>query len=210
MPGYNPNLRSPDNVPTSGSLTSAQQHWNAYLATLNGAPVPTVKVYFNFAAGTNKTYAEYLQSTWDAAFKGINVQLEEPPDTILNEEDSKTYQLFRFFWLADYPDPQDFLSLLFTTNAPYNLANVSIPAADALMEAADQLFLPSQQTQRLQLYNQAEQLIIDQGGVCPTTSYTNYYKLRPWVHGLSEDAQDEFPNDQWVSGYLTTAEPSAR
>jgi hypothetical protein len=75
------------------------------------------------------------------------------------------------------------------------------------MATADQLFLPSQQTQRLQLYNQAEQLIIDQGGVCPTSAYTNYYKLRPWVHGLSGDAQGVFPNDQWVTGYLTTAEP---
>ncbi len=207
MPGYNPNVHGPDNTPTSGSLANAQAHWNAYLATLHGAPVPTVKLSLNFAVSTNKTYGAYLQSTWEAAFNGITVQLYTPPDTILQEEDVKTIQLFRFGWLADYPDPQDFLSLLFKTNAPYNLDNVSIPAADQMMTAADQLFLPSQQDQRLQLYNQAEQLIIDQGGVCPTSAYTTSYKLRSWVHGLREDAQGAFPNDQWVTGYLTTAEP---
>jgi len=210
MPGYNANLQGPDNTPTSGSLANAQQHWNAYLATLNGAPVPAVKLSFNFASGTNKTFAEYLQSTWNAAFKGINVSLDQTAwATILQEEDSKTLQLFRFGWLADYPDAQDFLTLLFDTTAPYNLDNVSIPAADQLMEAADKMFLPSDQDARNQKYNQAEQLIINQGGDCPYFSYTNYYKLRPWVYGLNETAQGDFTNDQWLNGYLTSAEPSA-
>ncbi len=210
MPGYNANLQGPDGVPTAGDLSKAQAHWAAYTATLNGAKPPVVKLSFNFASATNKTFAEYLQSTFDSAFTGANVQLDQTAwSTILQEEDSKTLQLFRFGWLADYPDAQDFLTLLFDTTAPYNLGNISIPAADQLMEAADKMFLPSQQDQRNQMYNQAEQLILNDGGFCPYAAYSNYYKLRPWVYGLTETAQAMFTNDQWANGYLTSAEPSA-
>ncbi len=209
MPGYTPNLQGPDGVPTSGDLAKAQAHWAAYKATLHGAPVPPISLLYIGASATVAATDKYYQSTWDAAF-GVDVTFTTPFGTILQEEDNTTYQLFRFGWLADYPDPQDFLTLLFDTRGPYNEAHISVPAADALMEAADTMFLPSQQGQRLQLYNQAEQLLLDDGAFCPVSAYTNSYALRPWVHGLSEDAQGAFPNDQWVDGYLTSAEPSAR
>ncbi len=45
--------------------------------------------------------------------------------------------------------------------------------ADALPEMA----------QRAPLYNQAEQLLIDNVAVCPLLQYVNHYALRPWVKG---------------------------
>ena len=146
MPGYNANLQGPDNTPTAGSLANAQQHWNAYLATLNGAPVPTVKLYVQLRGWHEQDVCRVPAVHVECGVQGH--QRPARPDgmgTILQEEDSKTFQLFRFGWLADYPDAQDFLTLLFDTTAPYNLDNVSIPAADTLMEAADKMFLPSDQ-----------------------------------------------------------------
>ena len=209
MPGYNPYLQGPDGISTAGDLAKAQAHWNAYKATLHGAPVPPITLTLNLGSPTQKASAEYYQSTWNAAF-GLDVTITQPGGTILTYQDTKTVQLTRFAWLADYPDPQDFLTLLFDTTAPYNFSNVSIPAADQMMEAADKLFLPSQQAERLQLYNQAEQMIIDDGGYCPTTTSLNFYKVRPWVHGMAETAQTTFTNDMWVNGYLTSAEPKAK
>ncbi len=207
MPGYNPNLQGPDGVPTSGDLAKAQAHWAAYKATLHGAPVPTIELIHSPSV-TTMAAETYYQSIWEEAF-GVNVKFFTPPDTILQEGDTTNYQLYRFGWLADYPDPQDFLTLLFDTKGLYNLGHISVPAADTLMEAADKMFLPSQQAQRMTMYNQAEQLLLDDGGFCPTAAYTNSYKLRPWVHGLNETAQGNFTNDQWVNGYLTSAEPRA-
>jgi ABC-type transport system substrate-binding protein len=62
----------------------------------------------------------------------------------------------------DYPDPQDFLSLLWTTTTPYNanLSHVSVPQADTLLAQADSM---SDQAARIPLYQQAEQLLGKQG-----------------------------------------------
>jgi oligopeptide transport system substrate-binding protein len=209
MPGYNPNLTGPDSAGLDSNLTSAQTHWNAYKATLSGAPVPPIKISFNLSSGTAKALAEFYQSTWNGAF-GINVGIDQTPwATILKEEQQKTVQLFRFGWLADYPDPQDFLTLLFSTGSGYNDQNASVPAADALMKQADGIFQTSQQDQRISLYNQAEQLLLNDGAFCPVYTEPNYYALRSWVKGMTEDAEGDFPNDAWVTGYLSKSAPSA-
>ena len=110
------------------------------------------------------------------------------------------YQMYRFGWSADYPDPQDFLSLLYASDSPYNEQSASLPAADALMQQADAL---NDMRQRAPLYNQAEQLLIDNVAVCPLLQYVNHYALRTWVKGdFAEDARGVFPNDAWVSGYI--------
>jgi ABC-type oligopeptide transport system substrate-binding subunit len=108
--------------------------------------------------------------------------------------------MFRFGWQADYPDPQDFLSLLFLSDAPYNTQSANVPGADALMRRADAL---PDMRQRVPLYNQAEQMLIDNVAVCPLYQYVTRYALRPWVKGdFVEDTRGLFPNDAWVSGYI--------
>jgi peptide/nickel transport system substrate-binding protein/oligopeptide transport system substrate-binding protein len=208
MPGYNPNLTGPDGAGLDNNLTLAQNHWNAYKATLNGRPVPPIKISFNLSSSTAKALAEFYQATFDQAF-GINVTLDQTAwKTILKEEQQKTVQIFRFGWIADYPDPQDFLTLLFSTGSGYNAQNASVPAADQLMQQADGIFQPEQQQQRLSLYNQAEQLLINDGAFVPVYTAPNTYTLRSWVKGMTEDAQAQFPNDAWVTGYLTKSEPN--
>ena len=144
--------------------------------------------------------AEAYQATWDQTF-GIKTTIDQTAwATILQEEQSKTLQLYRFAWAADYPDPEDWLTLLFSSDSPYNEQNASIPAADALMKQADGL---ADMSQRVPLYNQAEQMLLDQVAVCPLLQYVNHYALRTWVKGdFAEDARGVFPNDAWVSGYI--------
>jgi oligopeptide transport system substrate-binding protein len=209
MPGYNPNLKGPDGIPTSGDTTKALAHWNAYKATLNGAPVPAIKYTYNSAAATVKLTAQYYQATWNQLF-GTNVTLDQVTfSTYLAENDQKTLQLARFGWAADYPDPQDFLTLLWSSTGLYNDTNVNVPAADALMAQADGISDPAKQDQRMSLYNQAEQDLVDDGAMCSTTTSPFYYNVRTWVYGIKASAQTYVPLDDWATGYLTTDEPSA-
>jgi ABC-type oligopeptide transport system substrate-binding subunit len=112
----------------------------------------------------------------------------------------KTSPLALFGWSEDYSDPQDFLTMLYSSDSPYNTQTASVPAADALMRQADAL---PDMAQRVPLYQQAEQLLIDNVAVCPLLQYVNHYGLRTWVKGdFVEDARGLFPNDAWVSGYI--------
>jgi peptide/nickel transport system substrate-binding protein/oligopeptide transport system substrate-binding protein len=199
MPGYNPNLKGIDGAPTSGDVTKAKAYWAQYLAA-HGNKVPPIKLSFNLSSNTAKLSAEAYQATWNQAF-GINTTIDQTAwKTILDEEQSKTLQLFRFAWAADYPDPQDWLTLLFSTDSPYNQINASMPQADALMKQADAL---ADMNQRVPLYNQAEQMIIDQVAWCPTSQYQNYYRVRTWVKGgFVQTAQGSFPLPVWQTAYI--------
>ncbi len=83
-----------------------------------------------------------------------------------------TMQLGRFGWLADYPDPQDFLSLLYETGAPNDYFEASVPDADAQLKQADAIFDPSQDSQRMSLYNQAEQSLVNNVASLPDVHWS--------------------------------------
>lgn len=199
MPGYNENLKGIDGAPTAGDQTKAKAYWAQYLAA-HGNKVPPIKLSFNLSSGTAKLLAEAYQATWNQLF-GINATIDQTAwKTILKEEQSKTLQLYRFGWAADYPDPQDWLTLLFSSDSPYNEQNASIPAADALMKQADGL---ADMNQRVPLYNQAEQMIVDNVAWCTVYQYQNFYRLRTWVKGgFVQTAQGSFPLPAWQSAYV--------
>lgn len=60
-------------------------------------------------------------------------------------------------WCADYPDPQNFLDILYHSGSGQNLSGYSNPAVDALLEQAR---TAPDVTARLALYAQAEQQIV--------------------------------------------------
>ena len=203
MPGYNDHLRGLDDAPVTGNMALAKQYWQRYLAAHPGSSAPSsVAVLFNDGSSTQKSLVTNLQASVSQLF-GHPVTLTRfwvPP--ILGAASSgweyrAPMQLFA--WAADYADPQDFLSL-FTSNSPYNTQSASVPAADTLMQRADAL---PDLGHRTPLYNQAEQLLIDNVVACPLAQYVNHYALRPWVKGdFVEDARGLFPSDAWVTGYI--------
>jgi peptide/nickel transport system substrate-binding protein/oligopeptide transport system substrate-binding protein len=204
MPGYDANVTGPDGITDpAGDLTKAQAHWAAYKATLNGAPLPTIKYTYDIGSQSAKNYATALVAGWNQAFPDAKVTLN--PLTFqerIKEEDAKNVlQSFRFGWAADYPDAQDWLTLLFDTNSSYNKWNASVPQADQLMEQADGT---ADQNQRTTLYNQAEQLLVNNVATCPVYQYAAHYRVRQFVHGYVETAQGNPSNDQWVQTYIAT------
>ncbi|WIG58850.1 MAG: dipeptide-binding ABC transporter, periplasmic substrate-binding component [Ktedonobacterales bacterium] len=203
MPGYNPNLTGPDGLTaTTGDIAKAQSHWSAYLATVGGKAAPIAYSY-NVSSAASKLYAEALISGWNQNLPGANV-VSDSRDwaTQLAAEQQKKLQLYRSGWIADYPDPQDFLTLLYSTTSSYNDQNASLPAADQLMAQADQISDPAKQDQRMQLYNQAEQLLVNNVAICPLTQGANYYRLRTYVKGYQQDAQGSEPTTEWPNVYI--------
>jgi oligopeptide transport system substrate-binding protein len=94
----------------------------------------------------------------------------------------------------DYPDPQYFLSHLWTTQARYNFSFVSILAVDALCAQADAL---GNQEGRVQLYQQAEQLLVTQGAAIPLYQYTTTYVVRSRVVGWRLASSGVTPLSVW-------------
>ena len=76
---------------------------------------------------------------WQQAFPGYPIKTQFVDfNTLLSLIYSPNApQIFGIGWVADYPDPQDWLSLQFGNGAINNTGSVNVPAANALMAQAD-------------------------------------------------------------------------
>jgi ABC-type transport system substrate-binding protein len=100
---------------------------------------------------------------------------------------------------ADYPDPQDFLNMLWMTFAVYNAGHISVPQVDALLAQADRM---SDQGARIPLYQLAEQMLVNQGATIPLTQPVTWYPVRSRVAGWRIAPMGVTPLSVWQTVYI--------
>jgi oligopeptide transport system substrate-binding protein len=89
-------------------------------------------------------------------------------------------QIFSGGWCADYPDPENFADALFHTGAQQNQSNYSNPELDKILEDAR---VEQDVTKRVQLYQRAEQIIVDDAPALFTTHGLSYVLVKPYLQG---------------------------
>jgi ABC-type oligopeptide transport system substrate-binding subunit len=89
-------------------------------------------------------------------------------------------QLVRGGWCADYPDPENFADVLFHTGSGMNSGGYSNPQLDALLEKAR---VERDVTRRMEMYHQAEQIIVDDAPVLFMTHSLSYELVKPYLKG---------------------------
>jgi oligopeptide transport system substrate-binding protein len=144
-----------------------------------GRGFPRITHIYNTNA-RHKTIGEWAQQSWKSIL-GIDVELQNLEWNTYLETRQKTHEfdLARAGWLADYPDPSDYLGM-FVTGAGNNDAHYSNRAFDALLASA--ATLPAGPG-RDQVLEQAEALLIDQDqALIPLFFYANKFLLddRKW------------------------------
>ncbi len=89
-------------------------------------------------------------------------------------------QLFSGGWCADYPDPENFADVLFHSGSSQNNGGYSNPALDALLEKAR---TEQEITRRIGMYQQAEQILVDESAALFTVHSLSYQLVKPYVKG---------------------------
>ncbi|MCJ7604964.1 MAG: peptide ABC transporter substrate-binding protein [Dehalococcoidales bacterium] len=113
----------------------------------------------------------------------VTVRQLEPERYFYNLTEEKD-EMFEMGWVADYPHPQNFLDILFRTGQENNFAEYSNPALDALLgEAA-----VAGDADGLELYRQAEQILVDDAACLPLWYGQNYSLVKPHVQGYTLNA----------------------
>lgn len=97
---------------------------------------------------------------------GIKLQVEVVQKSLLLEMTAGSKAIFfRGSWIADYPDAENYLSVFYSKNpAPPNYTRYDNPVFDALYEKA---MMETNDSIRYQLYQQADQLIINDAPIIP-------------------------------------------
>ena len=160
--------------------------------------VPTLKLWYNTGANHDKILAP-VQAGWQAIGLKVTMTGLEWGTYLTKCSQGTQDELYRLGWLADYPSMDDFLYPLFysAVSGTNTFSFYSNPTVDKLLTQARGTV---DQTQRLQIYAQAEKQILADVPVIPLYFYRDYRIMDKRVLGQQHDPMgSEDMNLVWVA-----------
>lgn len=147
----------------------------------NGRGFPKVVLQLNSGGSTNELLAEAVQGMLKENL-GVDVEMQVMPlNQLIENFESGKADFWRSAWVADYPDPENFLNLFYGKHVPanpsdksyINFTRYSSPVFDSTFQAA---LRTVDEKERLELFAKCDQIIIDDAVVMPVY-YDNYIRL---------------------------------
>ena len=156
-----------------------------------GRGLPPLTLHYN-TSDLHKRIAELVQ----AQLREVGVQIRLASldwAAYIKLVDDGGTQWHRMGWIADYPDPENFLTVLFHSRnwgAPGNTSRYRNPAVDRLLDEADTLPLGPA---RLAKYRDAERQIVEDAAWLFLYHYTSRLLQKPHVRGFERSAMSIAP-----------------
>ena len=160
----------------------------------------------------NRTRNEWLAAKFKEVL-GVDATLdpvESTTYTALTKDIATAPQMFILGWCADYPDPQNWLSVYWKTGAFGERIGYSNPDLDALLTQADTELDPAK---RAELYAEGQRMLTDGAPVAFMWNNVNSYLVKPWVSGIVKTPQDSgWPGDiaPWTVDIDTAAQAAGQ
>lgn len=174
LPGYDPALQAFEFDPVlARELLGKSSYGSA-----DQLPPVTITV-----SGYANSFPEYIAAAvfdWRENL-GVEVSVRQlESEVFLYNLGDERDGLFSMGWIADYPDPYNFLGTLFGTGEENNVGDYSNPEVDEMLAraAAEQ-----DDALRLELYRQAERIIVEDAPCLPLVYGANHVLVKPYVSG---------------------------
>ena len=183
FPGFNPDLTGLEYDPDVARQLLEESEY------ADPATRPRIVVTVPGTGGTIGLDLEVVIEMWKQEL-GVEVEIQQVEwATYLQDLNQHKFQAYAGLgWEADYPDPQDFLDILFHTESSLNHGMYSNPEADAILEEAR---TETDVERRVELYQQAEELIVQDGAWLPLwysgeryvliKDYVKDYRVTPMI-----------------------------
>ena len=88
-------------------------------------------------------------------------------------------------WYADFPDPDNFLGILFHSKSKYNYMNYNNSEVDRLLDKAK---TERDYLKRMELYRKAEDIILEDAPIVPMVNNLFQMAYQPYVRGIEVNA----------------------
>ncbi|MEE8142031.1 MAG: ABC transporter substrate-binding protein, partial [Planctomycetota bacterium] len=155
----------------------------------DGQGLPEVELFFN-RQGDNDKVAQSVQD--DLRKVGIPIRLKQLDwGAYIQAADAGEPAFFRLGWVADYPDPENFLYFLFHSNNKGPQGNVTFydqPEVDRLIDAS---YEETDRKKRLQLLGEAEERIIQDVPWLFLTVQNEAVLLKPYIQKFRPTPMDD-------------------
>lgn len=175
MPGYDPNIKGLPYDPAQARQLLVESKYKGKL--------PDVTITVSGGGGAPPRAIEAMLEMWRQNL-GVEVLLRQVEYSVFLVDVSRTpnpYQLFSLGWIADYPDPQDFLEILFYSTSLDNKTGYNNPEVDRLLDEAAR---ETDQAKRLVIYQSVERMVIADAVWLTTAHAKSYILTKPYVKGL--------------------------
>jgi ABC-type transport system substrate-binding protein len=175
MPGYNRNLKGYDYDPDQARKLLKEAGF------VNDPKNPIVLWYANmvwYPKGAQSIQADLKKVGMDIGLKSVTY-----PELKTAGGQRKNLKLSIMGWLQDYPDPSNFLDVLFHSKgiretSSLNRAFYSNPKVDALLNDAA---TEQNRQKRLQMYQRIEQMVMNDAPWVPLVHTERYVVTQPWI-----------------------------
>ncbi|MDA0264897.1 MAG: peptide ABC transporter substrate-binding protein [Chloroflexi bacterium] len=177
FPGFNPDLKGYRFDPDKARQLIKESKYGSAEAL----PRITLTLPGNFGAAISPS-TEAMLAMWEETL-GADINILQTEWAIfLQDLHQNRFQMFGGLgWIADYPDPENFLDVLFHSNSKNNQSEYSNGQVDLLLERAR---VEPDENKRFDLYHQAERIIVDEAPWIPLWhSNGGSVLLKPEVNG---------------------------
>jgi peptide/nickel transport system substrate-binding protein len=190
MPGY-------DNAQVKGYTFDVKKAKD-YLAKAgypDGKGFPRITLEINSGGGRNQDVAEAIKTMLS---DNLNIEVELTQviwaQHTNNVETGKT-NFWRFGWVADYPDPNNFFNLFYGKNVPATMEESAYgnptryknPAYDALFEKS---LVTTNAAERSRIYAQLDQMLVDDAPILLIYYNMNRRLLQPYVKNFPNNGME--------------------
>ena len=174
FPGFNPNLQGLRYDPELARRLLAESKYP------DAETRPRIVITVPGTGGTIGLDLEVVIEMWKQEL-GVEVEIQQMEwATYLQDLEQSKFQAFAGLgWEADYPDPQDFLDILFHSDSSINHGGYSNLEVDGVLEEAR---TEPDVVKRVKLYHNAEELIIKDAAWVPLWfTGERYVLIKPHV-----------------------------
>jgi ABC-type transport system substrate-binding protein len=174
LPAYNENARAPEfDAAAARQLLAASRYGDDLLS---GAM--TVAIAESGTGASSGPGTAAIVEMWRDNL-GIEVEIEQAETaTFFQDVATGRYQMFLLGWIMDYPTEDDLLNIHFDSESPNNDTFYSNSQVDDLLRSA---LLETDEQQRIEKYQQAEQILLDDLPWVPLFFDRYHALVKPYV-----------------------------
>ena len=175
FPAYSPDLKGYEYNPEKARQLLRE---STYGEDMENFPLIILTVSGGFGASVGLDL-EVITESWREEL-GIAVEFQQTEfATYLQDLHKRRFQMFEISWIADYPDPENFLDLLFHSESNNNHTQYANTQVDELLVRAR---TETDLETRYDLYRQAEELVVAEAPWIPLWhSGEQYVLVKPRV-----------------------------
>jgi ABC-type oligopeptide transport system substrate-binding subunit len=183
----------------SHDMKAARKHMNEILKNVRG-PSRRIEIVSTSQSAFARKELDYIRSRWEQL--DLQVDIKFIPDWVKFKEyiQSDAVQIYRYVWIADIPDPDNFLFPLFASDSPANFTEFRSDQIDEMLVEARGILDP---VHRAAMYQQIEKRILEACPIIPLFYLSIDRIYQPEVQGVKISAlgADTMPlNRVWLKG----------